>query len=184
MRRPTLVFPGVLLGVLLGGCVSTFPDEALRGVNRTVTLGALRAAPGSHLSERVIVGGEILATRPKVGETEIEVLARRLRSDGSPERSDRSEGRFLVRTAEFLDPAVYAAERRITVLGTVAGEEERSIGDLPYRYPVIQSERIRLWPRDVATTPAYPPGFYDPYWPYWGGPWRPYRFWRPWPYWW
>ena len=169
--------------LLLAGCVSAFPDEIVRSVNRTLTVAELRQAPAAHVNARVILGGEILATRPRVGETEIEVLARRLRPDDSPERSDRSEGRFLVKTADFLDPAVYAPGRRITVLGTVTAEVERPIGELPYRYPVIAAERIRLWPRDVAAThivPVYPPGFYDwPYWPH--GPLWPYGPYRTWP---
>lgn len=172
---------GLLLAMLLGGCVTAFPDDAVRGVDPSITVGVLRAAPDAHVGKRAILGGEILATHPRVGETEIEVLSRHLRNDDSPERSDRSDGRFLVRTAEFLDPAVYSTGRRLTVLGTVVGEEERKIGDLPYRYPVVRSEQIRLWPRDVIMAPLYPPpGIYGPTWPYWGvyRPWRPYRPWR------
>jgi hypothetical protein len=33
---------------------------------------------------------------------------------------------------EFLDPAIYAPGRRLTLLGTVAGRSERRVGDLPY----------------------------------------------------
>lgn len=174
------------LALALSGCVSAFPREALVGVNRGLTVAELRAAPpGAHVNDRVVLGGEILTTTPRTGQTEIEVLARRLRSDDSPERSDRSPGRFLVRAAEFLDPAVFAPGRRITVLGTVAGEEQRPVGDLPYRYPAIASEAIRLWPRDPPVA-SYPAHLYDPYWPYWGiyrhgGPWGPWRhdpFWH------
>ena len=169
----------IALSLALGGCVTAFPEEALRSVNRTLTVRELRAAPGAHRDERVILGGEILATRPKVGETEIEVLARRLQRDDSPEQSDRSDGRFLLRTTEFLDPAIYAPGRRITVIGVVGGEEQRMIGDLPYHYPVIRSERLRLWPPDVVTAPVpYPPPPYP--WSYWPYP-PPYRYW---PYWW
>jgi outer membrane lipoprotein len=176
-----------VLIAMLTGCVSAFPDEDLRGVNRAATLATLRAAPESHVDERVILGGEILSTRPGPGGTEVEILSRRLRRDDRPERSDRSDGRFLVRTKEFLDPAVYATGRRLTVIGRAAGGEERKIGELPYRYPVIQAERLVLWPRDVVVAP--PPYAYDPFWdPYWGPFWRPYRpyyrLWRPWPYWW
>jgi outer membrane lipoprotein len=76
---------------------------------------------------------------------------------------------------------VFAAGRRVTILGAVVAPEERALGDLPYRYPVIAIERIRLWPTDP------PPYLYpDPYWPYypWGYfpwpyyPYRPYRYWR------
>ena len=43
------------------------------------------------------------------------------------------------------------------MVGEVAGEEERKIGEVPYRYPVIKVERIRLWPKDVLVGPAYYP---------------------------
>jgi outer membrane lipoprotein len=155
----------LLLALALTGCVSAFPSEVTVGVNRDITLAALRAAePGAFVNQRVILGGEILATTPKGERTEIEILSRRLRSDDSPERSDRSDGRFQVKASQFLDPAVFAPGRRVTVLGTVVGEEQRPLGDVPYRYPVIASDAITLWPRDPPLYPYY----YDPYWPYWG----------------
>ena len=148
-----------LLVPIISGCASTFPEEALRSVNRAVSVVELRGDLKAYLGQRVILGGEILDTRPRVGETEIEVLARRLRGDDTPERSDLSEGRFLLKTAQFLDPAVYAPGRRLTVIGMVTGEEERKIGELPYCYPVISAERIQLWPRDYAEPPAFYPGY-------------------------
>ena len=163
-------FPLALV-VLLGGCVaSALPDDALRSVNREVTVSELRRDPGAHVGERVLVGGEILATRPGPGETEIELLSRPLAGDDRPARSDLSEGRVLVRTKEFLDPAVYAPERRVTMVGTVVGGEERKLGELPYRYPVISVEYLQLWPREPP-----PPVFYPVYpwgWPYYYYPWR------------
>lgn len=151
--------------LLLTGCVSAFPEAATRSANRALTVGVLRSDPEAHRDARVILGGEILETRPRRGETEVEVLSRRLRGGDRPEISDRSEGRFLVLTSEFLDPAVYAKGRRITVLGTVVGGEERPIGEVPYRYPVIRAERIRLWPPEIVGPPrfhpAYPWGYYD-----------------------
>jgi outer membrane lipoprotein len=171
----------IALALPLGGCISAFPDEVMQGVDRKLTVAELRAAPpGSHVNRRVLAGGEIIGTRPTTGMTEIELLSRRLRVDDSPEQSDRSEGRVLVRSRSFLDPAVFAPGRRITVVGTITGAEERRLGDLPYVYPVIEVERIRLWP--VAA--AYPT-YYDPYWPYGGPYWRPYPAWGPWPHrWW
>lgn len=153
------------LALTLGGCISAFPEDALQGVDRRLTVMELRAAPmGTYVNSRVVLGGEILETRPKVGETEIEVLARPLRYDDSPQRTDASTGRFLARSRNFLDPAVFAPGRRITVLGTLTGGEERPLGDLPYAYPVVEIEQIRLW----ALDPVYP-AYYGPYWgPYWG----------------
>ena len=82
---------------------------------------------------------------------------------------------------------MYAAGRRISVIGTVTGVEERKVGELPYRYPVIAVERIRLWPQEVAEYGAYYPypwgaWPYGPYYydPYYFGPrsrFGPYGWW-------
>jgi outer membrane lipoprotein len=163
---------GSALAVLLAGCATAFPPEVMRGVDTRVTAEELGRDPLAHRGERVIVGGEILATQPRPGETRIELLARRLQDDHSPERSDRSPGRLLLRSPDFLDPAVYAPGRRITVVGTVTGAEEGKIGELPYRYPTIAAERIRLWPKEELAGPAYYPWAG---WPY--GPYYPYGWW-------
>ncbi|HEY7038088.1 MAG TPA: Slp family lipoprotein [Methylomirabilota bacterium] len=170
------------LALLLGGCASAFPKEVMSTVNPALTVEVLRTDPLAFKGQRAMVGGEILSTQPQAGQTEIELLARRLGSDGAPERGDQSPGRVLLRSPEFLDPAVYGQGRRITVIGTVSGVEERKVGDVPYRYPVILAERIRLWPKDVVLEPGYYPGggwpyYYDPYyfWPRRG--FYPYGWW-------
>lgn len=170
---------GLVCLVLAGGCApAVFPASALRSVNRAVGAADLRRDPDAYLGQHVMVGGEVLATRPAPGQTEVELLCRRLRADDSPERTDASDGRVLVRAAEFLDPAVYAAGRRVTVIGAVAGSEERKIGELPYRYPVLRAEAIQLWPRDPPRPPIYP------VYPYpWGWPYYYPRYLGPWPGW-
>jgi outer membrane lipoprotein len=131
----------------------------MRGVDRSLTLSVLRASPAAHRDARVMLGGEVIVTVPKPGATEIAVLSRRLGATGAPEAGDRSDGRFLVRTAKFLDPAIYAPGRRLTVLGTVTGTEERPIGTVPYLHLVIETERIKLWPKAESWVgnPSYPP---------------------------
>ena len=155
MRAP-LVLAAALL---VAGCAaSPFPEALTRSVNRSLSLAQIRGDPPAHRGEQVILGGEILATTPRPGETEMEVLSRRLDSGDAPERSDASPGRFLARMPGFLDPAVYARGRRVTVLGTVAGVEERPVGELRYVYPVIAAERVKLWPKEGAWVGGeYPP---------------------------
>jgi outer membrane lipoprotein len=147
MRVPVIVVAAALLG---SACATTpFPEELTRSVDRSLTLKELRADPRAHIGARLILGGDIVSTVPRPGETEIEVLSHRLVGGSVPERGDRTDGRFLVRTREFLDPAVYARGRRLTVLGTVVRQEERRVGELPFAYPVISAERIKLWPVDT-----------------------------------
>jgi len=174
----------LVVALLLTGCASAFPAEVMQTVNAAITVDALRADPLAYKGQRVMVGGAILSTQPRTGETEIELLGQRLQSDGVPELGDQSPGRLLLRSPDFLDPAVYSAGRRITVIGTVTGVEDRKVGEVPYRYPVIQVERIRLWPKEFVVSPAYYPWapwpyyppYYDPYfWP--PGRFYPYGWW-------
>jgi len=169
--------------VLLAGCASApFPEAVMQTVNRAITVSELRANPGAYLGQRVIVGGEIISTEPKAGETEVELLTHPLGSGDRPRHTDRSDGRVIVRSKQFLDPALYAKDRRLTAVGTVAGGDERRIGDQPYLYPVIEAEDVKLWPRDpppdLYPYPGYPWG-----WPYYYpgynryGPWGPGQFW-------
>ena len=114
------------------GCAAApFPGELTRSVDRSLDLAGIRAHP------------------QEPGETEIEILSRPLGGGDVPERSDRTDGRFLVRSREFLDPVVYARGRRLSVLGTVTGRVERRLGELPYAYPVVTAEQLKLWPKDV-----------------------------------
>jgi outer membrane lipoprotein len=104
----------------------------------------------------------------------VELLS--LDREDRPRHGDTSDGRVIVTTPQFLDPEVYAAGRRMTVIATVTGEEERKIAELPYRYPVVAAESIKLWPREVVV-PYPPPWPYFYPWPYPYG-WR-YRGGRP-----
>ena len=155
MRPLALVFAVAAFGAACA--VAPFPEELTRSVNRSIGVAQLRAESTAS-TVRVILGGEILATLPKPGSTEIEILSRPLDRGDAPERTDVSQGRFLALTREFLDPAIYARGRRITVLGTATGSEERMVGDRPYTYPVIDAEQIKLWPREGPWVGGeYPP---------------------------
>ena len=91
-------------------------------------------------------------------------------------------GRFFARVAGFLDPAVYAADREVTVYGIVEEVVKRNIGEKPYSYPTVRSERLYLWPVRLAVPYGYYPDpyWYDPfYYPY---RYRPYHHWRRYPF--
>ncbi len=45
-----------------------------------------------------------------------------------PRLDKPNEGRFVIKSAEFLDPMIYAKGREITVVGTLDGGIERTIG--------------------------------------------------------
>ena len=65
-------------------------------------------------------------------------------------------GRFLVHFEGFLDPAIYAKGRRITVLGEVAGKRVLPLKEMEYSYPVLLPREHYLWrPEDFYGTPSF-----------------------------
>lgn len=171
--------PAVLVLVgMLTGCATGVPPAIRARPAPDLSLTTVREQPSAHEGARVRWGGTIAAVENRADETWVEVVARELDRYGRPRVTDRSEGRFLARLAGFLDPAVYAVDRELTVAGVVTGETTRTIGQFSYRYPIIKADAAQLWERLPQRGDYY---YYDPFWPY---PWwyYPYPYHYPYPY--
>lgn len=158
-----------LFSLLLAGCASNVPksiSEPLPGPSAAEA----RVQPSAHIGAHVRWGGTIAKVENHATDTWMEVVERALGPDGRPRQEDRSGGRFLARIPGFLDPAVYANGRQITVSGVIAEPVTRLIGEFPYTFPAVQVEEHYLWP-PLPERQAYP---YSP----WYDPWYP---WRPFP---
>ena len=94
----------------------------------------------------VLWGGVIVGSSNMSDYTELTVLGYPLDSGQRPETAKAPIGRFLVRRPEYLEPLIYAPKREITVMGMVEEIKEGRVGDSLYRYPVVQTDRIHLWP--------------------------------------
>ncbi|MGF1613713.1 MAG: Slp family lipoprotein, partial [Gammaproteobacteria bacterium] len=90
-------------------------------------------------------GGSIVSVNNEESGAWIEVVDHELNRYGMPEIRDRSPGRFMIRTAQFLDPAIYAPGRLVTVAGTLTGGREGSIGAYIYHFPVVRPINLHLW---------------------------------------
>jgi len=131
------------LAVLLLSTACTPPvisPATLRQVDQTITIDRLRQRPGAFIGKNLLLGGEIIEIRNAADATDVMVLALRL---------DRSK-RPLTGTVSgtFLDPAIYRPGRKITVAGTVVGEKSMPLGEITYRYPVIENRELYLWPEE------------------------------------
>ena len=133
-------------------------------------------------------GGTIVEVENEPSFSAIQILLYPLGSYGRPDLDEPNQGRFVMKSAEFLDPAVYKKDTSITVAGALTGDTERTIGNKTLRLPLVAARHIHLW-QEVDYYPyyggyggyGYGPGFYpyggfygySPY--YWGGYHRPYR---------
>lgn len=104
------------------------------------------AQDDTQIGRRVLWGGVVVEGRNAADYTELTVLAYPLDSDQEPDTRKTPLGRFLVRRPEYLETMVYAPKREITVVGSIKAIEGRTVGDTPYRYPVVEADKIHLWP--------------------------------------
>ncbi|MHB8254290.1 MAG: Slp family lipoprotein [Acidiferrobacter sp.] len=149
--------------LLLAGCASRIPLELRQPHISQATVAGARA----HLVPiglRVRWGGIIAKVSNTPKATWIQIVSKPLRHDGRPRRRPRSDWRFLARVPGFLDPALYAVGRKITVVGVFSGYEKDPIGSYLYDFPVVHTLSSYLWrPRPVT------PYYYSNPWPWgWG----------------
>jgi len=159
-----------ILLLTLGGC-ATVPAP-IGGA-----FGARTPADAGPDGERVRWGGPIVATEPGASSTCLEILAKPLGADARPTETDRAFGRFLACREGFIDPAIFAPGREVTVVGRVNGRAPRTLGGFAYEVPRVEVEAIHLWPRRAAFDsrcldpwyrgPFYGPGWWGPRHPYW-----------------
>ena len=127
-------------------------------------------------------GGVVIDIENEQNFSLVQVLYYPLNNYGRPRLDKSNKGRFLFKSAEFLDPTVYKKDTEITVAGTLKGDIQRSVCNKTLRLPLISATVIHLWPPYVPYNyygyggygygyPYY--GYYGyPY--YWGGYYYPY----------
>ncbi len=167
MKRAHLFF-AILLILFASGCSHVISKDVRANSDPSLTVNQVRENPDPYKGKSVIWGGEIIQViNQKDGTTEIEVFQRPLDFRGEPKETDPSSGRFLVLDHRYLDPYIYWKGRKITVAGEITGEEVKPLGEMEYKYPLLTSKEIYIWP--VHYYGPYP--YYYPYYPWWGFGW-------------
>lgn len=171
--------------LMLSSCAHVISKQHRDMVSQDITFSALRNNPEAYINRTFILGGTIAKTTNTKTGTEIEVVQNPLDRYGYVTDKDRSEGRFLVVTAKQLDPLIYKEGRYITIAGKLAGSSTRLIGNIEFKYPLLEALELYLWKEDrdyrhYYYDPYFSP-YYSPYWwydPFWHRPyWRSYPWW-------
>ena len=161
----------LFLVLLLAGCASDIPRPIRKAPAGNIPLAQALENAEQYRGTAVRWGGTITSVQNRRDETWIELVERPLDTNGQLRDTDKSAGRFLARIQGFLDPAIFAPKRQVTVAGTLEGVRARTIGEHPYTFPVVHVEHIYLWPILPKTIHYYyhSPYWYDPWYP-WGRP--------------
>jgi outer membrane lipoprotein len=158
----------------MAGCAYPISKEWRQLARKDLAFSAVLQDATLHVGSIVIWGGVIVSTENDRNGADVIVLETPLDSSEMPEAAESSQGRFIARSSIFLDPAVYAPGRKITVAGEITGKTARQIGQRDYNYPVIAIKQIYLWPIRILLYYSRPHyywedgNYYDPWWPHRG----------------
>lgn len=144
------------LCALTGCSQQVISREALLLTDQTAPFAAVRENPAAHGGRHLLVGGAVARISNTPEGAELEVVQFPLGSSDRPDEKKGSEGRFLARSREFLDPLIYKPGRMVTLVGKVTGEAIRPLDGVDYRYPVLEVREIHPWkPEDPYSPPPF-----------------------------
>jgi len=145
-----------VFSVVLFGCTPVISNQITRQADDKLSFQDLQKQPERYRGAVVILGGQIVETLVKEGETRVQVLQLPLGTSQSPDVTAPSQGRFIVIYKRFADPLIYEKGRKITVAGVVEGSQAIMLNNGPYNMPVLLERETHLW--KTEDYPAYAPG--------------------------
>lgn len=151
--------PILLATMLLAGCAAVPLPKAEGAVALLTPEEVLK---NGQVGARVRWGGVIVQTSNEPERTCFEISSRPLDGEGEPLRTDQTFGRFMACAKGFYEPSLYAATRKLTVVGELAPAVKGKVGEHDYVYPMVKVEAMQLWPILLPSRP--PVFFYDPFW--------------------
>lgn len=171
-KRLWFILPVILLSLIFfNACSPAISKEIRDQVDPNLDFRTLLSAPDSHAGKMVMLSGTIIHAVNQEDGTMLMVLQQPTESSGRPLDGDETGGRFLAKSPDYLDVAVYSEGRQVTIAGLVKGGETKPLGETSYTYPFIEIKEIYLWkprsPVEFGFGFSYHYGGYYPYRPYW-----------------
>ncbi len=174
-------FIAILL-VTLSAC-SSVPKNIKSPPVSDVQLNQVLANKQTTVGEPIRWGGEIVEIENNADFSMVQVVQFPLNHYGKPVINSNSQGRFMARSTQFLDPVVYKAGSLITFTGQATAETvKRQVDEKPVIMPVVDITDSYRWqanetqPSTIYYDPFFHPyhGFYYNRW--YGSPWHGPRF--------
>jgi len=134
----------------LSACVAT-PAHPLQNLTQ---LNVSQVPSNGANGELVKWGGTIAVINNSDDSTTVEIVSRPLSEWGRPIRNDQTDGRFIARINEVLDPQEVRRGMDITLLGLLTEIKDGSIGETPYEFPVIDVEKLKIWKPQNQSVPC------------------------------
>lgn len=113
--------------------------------------------------ETVRWGGTIAVIENTDDGSIVEIVSRPLNGWGRPKRNDQTDGRFIAHLDQVLDPKKVKKGMDVTMVGELTAIEDGSVGEMPYRFPVLSVSKLKVWQSEKQSVP-YAYGYWqDPF---------------------
>ena len=156
-------FHALLSSLLLVACTS-LPPAIKQAPAVQIGYDQVNRAIDQYQGTPVRWGGVIIDVENEENSSLVQVVFYPLDFSGRPQLHKTGEGRFVIKSAEFVDPAVYVKDKEITAAGVISGKIERTVGKRIIHVPLVTTSAIYLWPTDYYDSRQYGP------YPYYGYP--------------
>jgi outer membrane lipoprotein len=161
-RKLFWLFVMVVLSVTVSGCSYIISPQLRKEVREDLSFDMVLKAPTDYKGSVVLWGGQVIETLQRPGGSEIIVLETPLGYLDRPSAAIYSRGRFIAKSTEFLDPAIYKEGMAVTLVGEMIGTESRPLGETSYMYPIVMVKEIHLWGGDEINSDSAP-RYYEKY---------------------
>ncbi|MDX1573872.1 MAG: Slp family lipoprotein [Methylophaga sp.] len=142
-------FITVIMLVLLSGCAAMNPsieNPPARDLQYAQVLPNLN----QYVGEVVRWAGVVADVSNLENQSELTLVQFPVTRYGKPITTANSAGRFIVQSASFLDPLIYQKGALVTVVGTLSGEQIRTVDQKSLRMPVVTMTESQVWPEQYA----------------------------------
>ena len=121
----SMMFTATLFAACSGAKV--IPPELAEQIDKSASFSEILASPQSYQGRTILLGGEVLASKRMQDGVELEMLQLPVRDDDDPpvDRRSESQGRFIAFDRGGGDPASFPPGTRLTLVGTVSGDDTR-----------------------------------------------------------
>jgi len=169
----------ILFMALLTVSCSVMSRQVRQDAIPSPALATLIEQVDQYRGQTVILGGYLIDIQNTSDQTQLTLLQAPLKPGGKPGAKDRSGGRLIISTSQFLDPEIYTKGREVTVGGKITGSSIDEAKGAPFPYLKLTARELYLWPKYQKTPYRYRYPYDDPFW-YWDDPWygwhRPYYY--------
>jgi len=157
-KRPSPIVIALLL-MTLSAC-TTLESSAPAG-NRSISPDQVVRGTFLPSTSPIEWGGVIVGLDNLKQTTELQIIAYPLMRNGQPDTDEAPMGRFIAISEGYLESGDYTRGRRVTVSGTLDSVRNGKIGQADYKFPVLITQQIHLWPKQQVggSTPSFNFGF-------------------------